>query len=206
MQLAAYMIYRINSINPQIRLIRKVVEILQNGKVIALPTDTVYALGCRLRDKKAIEHLYQIKRVDRGHPMSLLCSNLKHIAVYARVSNPAYKELRRYLPGPYTFILEATREVPKLMLRKQRTVGIRVPDNLVVQELVKELDEPILTTSAEIPDYGLFIDAEDINDRIGKLLGCIIDGGILPDERSTIVDLSDEFPVVVRAGKGPFIT
>lgn len=198
------MIYRINSFNPQLRLIRKVAETLQEEHVIALPTDTVYALGCRLTDKRAIERLYQIKHVDRGHPMALLCADLKHISVFARVSNPAYKELRRLLPGPYTFILEATREVPRLMLRKQHTVGIRVPDNRVVQELVRELGEPILTTSAEIPDYGLFIDAQDIEDRIGKQLGCVIDGGILPDERSTIVDLSGEYPVVLREGKGDF--
>jgi tRNA threonylcarbamoyl adenosine modification protein (Sua5/YciO/YrdC/YwlC family) len=152
------MIFRVNPVNPQLRLIRKTVEILQKGEVIALPTDTVYAFGCRLRDKKSIERLYFIKKVDKRHPMALLCADLKHISVYARVSNPAYKAMRHYLPGPFTFILEATREVPKIMLTKQRTVGIRVPDNIIVQELVRELDEPILTTSAEVTDYGLFMD------------------------------------------------
>ena len=175
---------------------------LYSGEVIALPTDTVYALGCRLMDKKAIGRLYQIKRVDKGHPMALLCADLKHISVYARVSNPAYKVMRHLLPGPYTFILEATREVPKRMLTKQRTVGIRVPDNQVIQDLVNELGEPILTTSAEVPDYGLFLNAEDIEERLGKQLGCVIDGGILPDERSTMVDLSNETPIVLREGKG----
>ena len=198
------MLYRINPINPQLRLIRKVAELLHQGGVIALPTDTVYALGCRLMDKKAIQRLYQIKRVDKGHPMALLCADLKHISVYARVSNPAYKVLRRFLPGPFTFILEATREVPKRMLTKQRTVGLRVPDNRIVQELVNELGEPILTTSAEVADYGLFLDAEDIEESLGKQLQCVIDGGILPNERSTIVDLSDEFPLVLREGKEPF--
>lgn len=198
------MIFRINPINPQQRLIRKVIETLQNGDVVAIPTDTVYALGCRLTDKKAIQKLYQIKRVDKGHPMALLCADLKHISIYARVSNPAYKVMRHLLPGPYTFILEATREVPKRMLMKQRTVGIRVPDSRVVQELVQELDEPILCTSAEIAEYGVFLTAEDIEERLGKQLGCIVDGGLLPDKRSTIVDLSDESPVVLRDGKGPF--
>ncbi|MBU0518409.1 threonylcarbamoyl-AMP synthase [bacterium] len=198
------MIFRVNSDNPQLRLIRKAVDLLRDGEVIALPTDTVYALGCRLTDKKAMHHLYQIKRVDKGHPMALLCADLKDIAFYAKVSNPNYKILRRYLPGPYTFILNATREVPKLMLMKQRTVGLRLPDNNIVQALVAELGEPVLTTSAELPDTGQFYDADEIEERIGKQLGCVIDGGICPDDRSTIVDLSSEEPVILRQGKGEF--
>lgn len=198
------MIIRINPINPQPRLIRKAAEILKNGEVIALPTDTVYALGCRLSDKKAIQKLYMIKRVDRGHPMALLCADLKHISIYAHVPNPAYKIMRHYLPGPYTFILEATHEVPKRMLMKQRTVGIRVPDNPVVQALVRELDEPILTTSADLPDFEVFLMAEEIEEYLGKQLGCVIDGGLLPDERSTVVDLRSDEPMVLRPGKGPF--
>ncbi len=198
------MIYTINPYNPQLRLIRKAVDALRNSQVIALPTDSVYAFGCRLTDKKAMQKLYSIKRVDKGHPMALLCADLKHISVFARVSTPAYKTLRRYLPGPYTFILEATREVPKLMLTRQRTVGLRVPDSPIVQELVHELGEPILTTSAEVADLGMFIDAIDIEEQFGKQLGCVIDGGILPDERSTIVDLTNEEPVLLRNGKGEF--
>jgi tRNA threonylcarbamoyl adenosine modification protein (Sua5/YciO/YrdC/YwlC family) len=198
------MILRVNPINPQSRLIRKAAEVLQDSEVIALPTDTVYALGCRLMDKKAVQRLYQIKRVDKGHPMAILCADLKDLAFYARVSNPVYKILRRHLPGPYTFILQATREVPKLMITKQKTVGLRVPDNRIVQELIQEMGEPILTTSAEITDFGLFMDAEDIEYKIGKQLGCVIDGGIITDERSTIVDLTNEYPVILREGKHPF--
>ncbi len=198
------MIYRINSTNPQRRLIRKAIEALNSGQVIAFPTDTVYGLGCKLSDKKAMLKLYQVKKVDKGHPMALLCADLKHISVYARVSNPAYKVLRHYLPGPYTFVLEATREVPKLMLTKQRTVGLRVPDNMIVQAIVHELGEPILNTTAEIVDFGLFIDAEEIEAKLGKQLGCVIDGGILPDERSTVVDLTNYEPIVLRSGKGVF--
>lgn len=198
------MLFRVNPINPQLRLIRKVVDVLNRGDVIALPTDTVYAFGCRLMDKKAIEKLYFIKRVDKRHPMALLCADLKHISVYARVSNPAYKSMRHYLPGPYTFILEATRKVPKIMLTRQRTVGIRVPDNVIVQDLVRELGEPILTTSAEVTDYGLFTDPHDIEDRFGKQLGCVIDGGAVRNEESTVVDLSVEPPVILRKGKDRF--
>jgi tRNA threonylcarbamoyl adenosine modification protein (Sua5/YciO/YrdC/YwlC family) len=136
--------------------------------------------------------------------MAILCADLKDLAFYARVSNPVYKILRRHLPGPYTFILQATREVPKLMITKQKTVGLRVPDNRIVQELIQEMGEPILTTSAEITDFGLFMDAEDIEYKIGKQLGCVIDGGIITDERSTIVDLTNEYPVILREGKHPF--
>lgn len=195
----------INPINPQVRLIRHVIEALHDGEVIALPTDSVYAFGCRLMDKKAIQKLYQIKRVDKGHPMALLCADLKHISVYARVSTPAYKIIKRHLPGPYTFVLEATREVPKRMLTKQHTVGLRVPDNAIVQELVRELGEPILATSAEVVGYGIFTDPEDIEARLGKQLGCVIDGGILTDARSTIIDLSDDIPVILREGKGLYL-
>jgi tRNA threonylcarbamoyl adenosine modification protein (Sua5/YciO/YrdC/YwlC family) len=198
------MILRINPINPQLRLIRIAVQLLREGNIIALPTDTVYGLGCSLLEKKAMERLYQIKRVDRGHPMALLVDDLSTAALYGRISNPAYKIMRRLLPGPYTFVLKATHEVPKLMLMKQHTIGIRAPDNRIVQELVRELGHPILSTSAEIPDHGLFLEAEDIEAAIGKQLGCVIDGGLLPDERSTIIDLTNDEPLVLRQGKGPF--
>lgn len=198
------MVLHINPLNPQTRLIRLAVERLREGEIIAFPTDTVYGLGCSLLEKKAMERLYQLKRVDRGHPMALLCSDLKSISVYAHVSNPAYKIMRRLLPGPFTFVLEATREVPKLMLMKQKTVGIRVPDNNIVSDLVRELHHPMLSTSAEIPDYSLFLTAEDIEERLGKQLGCVIDGGLLPDERSTVIDLTKDEPVILRRGKGRF--
>jgi len=199
------MILHINPINPQARLIRSAVQKLREGEVIAFPTDTVYGLGCSLLEKKAMERLYQIKRVDAGHPMSLLCSDLKHLSVFAHVSTPAYKVMRHLLPGPYTFVLPATREVPKLMLRKQRTVGIRVPANTVIHDLVIELGHPIISTSAELLDDGLFLTAEDIEERLGKQLGCVIDGGILTDERSTVIDLTNEEPAVVRWGKGEVV-
>lgn len=198
------MILHINPINPQSRLIRMAAEALRDGKILAFPTDTVYGLGCSIGEKKAMERLYQLKRVDKGHPMALLCADLKSVARYAHVSTPAYKIMRHLLPGPFTFILPATHEVPKLMLMKQHTVGIRVPDNKVIQDLVLEVGQPILSTSAEVPDYELFITAEDVEDALGKQLAYIIDGGILPDERSTVVDLTGDEPVVLRQGKGNF--
>jgi len=198
------MILNINPQNPQQRLIRKVVDLLNDGAIIALPTDSVYALGCRLTDKKAITRLYQIKKAEKSHPMSLLCADQKHIAVYAHISTPAYKVLRRLLPGPYTFILDATREVPDRMLTRQRTVGLRVPDNIIVHDIVRELGEPILATTAEVEPWGLFLEAEEIETHLGKQLGYVIEGGILPDERSTIIDLTDDEPVLVRPGKGEF--
>lgn len=198
------MILHINATNPQARLIRMAAQKLRDGEVIAFPTDTVYGLGTSLLEKKAIERLYQIKRVDEGHPMSLICSDLKHLSIYAHVSTPAYKVMRHLLPGPYTFVLPATREVPKLMLRKQHTVGIRVPDNRVIQALVAELGHPVINTSAQILDEELFLTAEDIEDRLGNQLGCVIDGSLLTDERSTVIDLTNDEPVVVRRGKGEF--
>jgi tRNA threonylcarbamoyl adenosine modification protein (Sua5/YciO/YrdC/YwlC family) len=198
------MILHINPINPQLRLIRMAAQALRESELIAFPTDTVYGLGCSVNEKKAIERLYQVKRVDRGHPMALLCADLKSVSQYAQVSTPAYKIMRRLLPGPYTFVLPATHMVPKLMLMKQHTVGIRVPDNKVIQDLVTELGLPILNTSAELPENELFINAEDIEEAIGKQLAYVIDGGILPDERSTVVDLTRDEPVLIRQGKGEF--
>ena len=198
------MILHINPDNPQARLLRMAAQKLRDGEVIAFPTDTVYGLGCSLHEKKAMERLYHIKRVDHGHPMSLLCSDLKHLAHFAQVSTPAYKVMRHLIPGPYTFVLPATRDVPKLMLRKQHTVGIRVPDNNVIRDLVVELGHPMINTSAQVAQEELFLTAEDIEERLGKQLGCVIDGGVLTDVRSTVINLTNEEPVVIRWGKGQF--
>ncbi len=180
------------------------VQALRDGKLLAFPTDTVYGLGCSVNEKKAIERLYQLKRVDRGHPMALLCADLKSVPPYGHVSNPAYKILRRLLPGPYTFVLPATHQVPKMMLMKQHTVGIRVPDNQVIRDLITELGLPILSTSAELPDHELFLSAEDLEEALGKQLAFVIDGGLLPDERSTVIDLTSDEPILIRQGKGVY--
>jgi tRNA threonylcarbamoyl adenosine modification protein (Sua5/YciO/YrdC/YwlC family) len=198
------MILHINPTNPQIRLIRMAAQALRDGGLLALPTDTVYGLGCGLTEKKAMERLYQLKRVDKGHPMALLCADFSSLTQFAQVSTPAYKIMRHLLPGPFTFVLPATHLVPKLMLMKQHTVGIRVPDNKIVQDLVKELGAPIINTSAEVPDHGLFLEAEDIEESLGHQLAFVIDGGRLPDERSTVIDLTTNEPIILRQGKGVF--
>lgn len=196
------MLLRINPQNPQSRLIAKAVEILNKGGVIAYPTDTVYGFGCSLFNKKGIEKIYLIKRSEKSRPFSFICADLKDISLYAKVSNPAYKTMRRLLPGPYTFILEGTRLVPKIMLTKRSTAGIRVPDNPICLAMVKALGHPIITTSARLPGGEIFYDPAEIEQKAGKLLDAVVDGGIRVSEPSSVIDLSEEPPRILRAGKG----
>jgi tRNA threonylcarbamoyl adenosine modification protein (Sua5/YciO/YrdC/YwlC family) len=195
-------LFRINPQNPQSRLIAKVVEVLNKGGVIAYPTDTVYGFGCSLFNKKGIEKIYLIKRSEKSRPFSFICADLKDISLYAKVSNPAYKTMRRLLPGPYTFILEGTRLVPKIMLTKRSTAGIRVPDNPICLAMVKALGHPIITTSARLPGGEIFYDPAEIEQKAGKLLDAVVDGGIRVSEPSSVIDLSEEPPRILRAGKG----
>jgi len=202
------MITSINPQNPQLRLIRRVIEVLKGGGVIGYPTDTIYGIGCDLFNKEAIERIYWLKKHNRNKPLSFICSNLKDISRYAYVSNYAYKTMRRLLPGAYTFILEATKVVPKMVMTKQKTVGIRVPDNPICLTLVRELGHPIISTSVYRLDEELYSDPREIEERFGKSLDLVIDGGIIVAEHSSIIDLTDEFPQVIRKGKGdvrPFI-
>ncbi len=202
------MIISINPQNPQLRLIKRVIEVLKKGGVIGYPTDTIYGIGCDLFNKEAIERIYRLKKHNRNKPLSFICSNLKDISRYAYVSNYAYKTMRRLLPGAYTFILEATKVVPKMVMTKQKTVGIRVPDNPICLALVRELGHPIISTSVYRPDEELYSDPREIEDRFGKSLDLVIDGGIIVAEHSSIIDLTDEVPEVIRRGKGdvsPFI-
>jgi tRNA threonylcarbamoyl adenosine modification protein (Sua5/YciO/YrdC/YwlC family) len=196
------MLLRINPQNPQPRLIKKVVEILNQGGVIAYPTDTVYGFGCSLFNKKGIERIYRIKRSEKNRPFSFICSDLKDISLYTKVSNYAYKTMKRLLPGPYTFILEGTRLVPKIMLTKRATAGIRVPDNQICLAMVKELGHPIITTSAQLPEGEVFYDPGEIEQEAGKILDAVIDGGILVSEPSSVIDLTDDQPKILREGKG----
>jgi tRNA threonylcarbamoyl adenosine modification protein (Sua5/YciO/YrdC/YwlC family) len=196
------MIMSINPQNPQLRLIRRVVEVLGQGGVIGYPTDTIYGIGCDLFNKDAIERIYRLKKHNRNKPLSFICSDLKDIARYARVSNYAYKTMKRLLPGAYTFVLEATKLVPKMVMTKQKTVGIRVPDNAICLALVEELGHPIISTSVYRPDEELYSDPQEIEDRFGKSLNLVIDGGIIVAEHSSIIDLTDEIPRVIRRGKG----
>ncbi len=196
------MILTINPKNPQPRLIRKVVEVLQKGGVIGYPTDTIYGVGCDLFNPEAIRRIHRLKKMERNKPLSFICADLKDISRYAYVSNYAYKLMKRLLPGAYTFVLKATKLVPKIALTKQKTVGIRIPDNRICLALVKELGHPIISTSVYRPNEGLYNDPAEIEDRFGKQLDLVIDGGIIVAEHSSIIDLTDDLPRVIRKGKG----
>lgn len=196
------MLIRINPQNPQPRLIRRVVEVLNKGGVIAYPTDTVYGFGCSLYNKKGIERIYLIKRSEKSQPFSLICADLKDISLYTKVSNYAYKTMKRLLPGPYTFILEGTKLVPKIMLTRRMTAGIRVPKNPICLGIVNELGHPIISTSATLPGGEVLYDPADIESKVGKALDLVIDGGILVSEPSSVIDLTEDRPKVLRQGKG----
>jgi tRNA threonylcarbamoyl adenosine modification protein (Sua5/YciO/YrdC/YwlC family) len=196
------MIITINTKNPQKRLTRKVVDVLEQGGVIGYPTDTVYGVGCDLFNPEAIQKIHRLKKMDEKKPLSFICSDLKDISRYAFVSNYAYKIMKRLLPGAYTFILKATKLVPKIAQTKQKTVGIRIPDNKICLALVKELGHPIISTSVNKPNEGLYNDPAEIEERFGKQLDLVIDGGVIVAEHSSIIDLTDDFPKVIRVGKG----
>lgn len=196
------MLTAINNQNPQLRLIRKAVEVLKSGGLVIYPTDTVYGLGCDLFNKKGIERIYEIQNRDRKQPLSFICADLKDISRYARVPDDAYKIMRRLLPGPYTFILEASRLVPKIILPKRLTTGIRVPDNRICQALVAEMGTPIISTSVKDKAGELLSDPRIIEEHFGKRVDMIIDGGIIAAEPSSVVSLFDGGVEVIRAGKG----
>ncbi len=196
------MIYRINPQNPQKRLISKAVDILRTGGVIAYPTDTIYGFGCDILNKKAIQRIYQIKKRDRSKPFSFICSNLKNISEYAQVTDYAYKTMKRLLPGPYTFILPGSKLVPKIMLTKRKTVGIRVPNNNICLAIVEALGHPIISTSVGWSGREVLSDPQQIEETFGSQIELTIDGGILPNQPSSIVSLLDDLPEVIRAGQG----
>ena len=196
------MIYRINPQNPQKRLITKAVDILKTGGVIAYPTDTIYGFGCDILNKKAIQRIYQIKKRDRSKPFSFICSDLKNISEYAQVTDYAYKTMKRLLPGPYTFILPGTKLVPKIMLTKRKTVGIRVPNNNICLAIVEALGHPIISTSVGWSGREVLSDPQQIEETFGSQIELTIDGGILPNQPSSIISLLDDLPEVIRAGQG----
>ena len=196
------MILQINSKNPQPRHIKRVADVLRGDGVIIYPTDTVYGLGCDINSKKALDRVRRIKKIDNKRHLSFVFSDLKIIANYAQVTDFAYKILRRYLPGPYTFVLRATRLVPRIVLTKKHEVGIRIPDNRICQALVAELGNPILSSSVRMPDEQLLDDPGEI-DRIYKgQVDLVVDGGVFLPEPSSVISLFDDFPVVLREGKG----
>ena len=186
----------INADNPQQRLINRVCEVLEEGGLIVYPTDTFYGIGCNLFNKRGIQLIYRLKNRPLKKPFSFLCDSLKEVSRYALVSNYAYKTMKRLLPGPYTFILEGTRLVPKIMLTKRKTVGIRVPDNEICLDIIRTFGRPIISTSA------VFDDPQSIEEAYGSFLDVIIDGGVLYQSPSSVVSLIDDIPEVIREGKG----
>jgi len=195
-------VIEINPQNPQPRLVQRVVETLRGGGVIAYPTDTTYGIGCSIFNKKALERIYLIKQRERKKPFSFICGDLSEIARYAKVSNYAYKIMKRFLPGPYTFVLPATGVVPDLLLTKQKTVGIRMPDNAICLALVRELGHPLVTTSANLSGEEPIGDPLQVEREMGKQLDMVIDGGTLSAEVSSVVALIGDYPEVLRQGIG----
>jgi tRNA threonylcarbamoyl adenosine modification protein (Sua5/YciO/YrdC/YwlC family) len=198
------MYLKVHPKNPQERHINHAVDVLKNGGVVIYPTDTVYGIGCSIYDTRAIERIYQIKKQDQQKPFSFVCSDLSHISEYAKVSNTAFRLMKQLIPGPYTFILPASRlkQLPKSMISKRKTVGIRVPDNKISLMLVKELGHPILSASVTNGDGNVIIDPEVIESHYGKRVDLILDGGNSNAQLSTILDLTEEKGVVLREGAG----
>ena len=190
------MLVSVNPQNPQQRLINRVSEALDKGGLIAYPTDTFYGIGCDLLNKKGIQLIHKLKNRPLKKPFSIICDSLKEISRYARVSNYAYKNMKRCLPGPYTFILEGTKLVPKIMLTKRKTVGIRVPDNQICMAIVRTLGRPIISTSAGLDD------SYSIQEAYASYLAIVIDGGVLYPNPSSVISLIGDVPEVIRKGKG----
>lgn len=190
--------------NPEPRVVRQAVDCLLRGGVLVYPTDSTYALGCHIGDKAALDRIRRIRRLSDKHNFTLVCSDLSSLALYARVHNSAYRILKAYTPGPYTFILKATPEVPRrLMHPKRKTIGIRVPDNPVAQAIVKVLGEPIMSTSLLLPDVEEQLqDPYEMRMKLSKLVDLIIDGGTSDLEPTTMIDLVGGVPEIIRVGKG----
>jgi len=202
--------FQIHPETPQLRLVRQAVEIIRQGGVVAYPTDSAYALGCHLGDKAAAERIKRIRRLDDKHNFTLVCRDLSDIGTYARVDNVQYRLLKTYTPGAYTFILDATTEVPRRLLHpKRRHIGIRVPDNRIVQDLLAELGEPLMSTTLILPGETLpMTDPYDIRETLEHELDLVIDGGFCGMEPTTVVNICDDVPQVLREGKGdptPFL-
>ena len=190
--------------SPQTRLIAQAVEVIERNGVIVYPTDSGYALGCRLGDREAMERILQIRQIELSHHLTLVCHDLSELGQYARVDNQQYRLLKQLTPGAYTFILPATKEVPRRTLHPKRaTIGLRVPDHPVAQALLKALGEPILSCTLMLPDDDVPLsDADDIAEKIGKRVDLIFDSGHCEPESTTVLDLTEDEIVVVREGKG----
>lgn len=199
------MLLEINPHNPQPRLIQRVVDTLKGDGVICYPTDTGYGIGCDIFNPKAIRRVAQIKHRPKHKPFSFICSDLTHISHYAHVSNTAYRLLKKRLPGPYTFVLPGTKVVPNVMITKQKTVGIRVPDNPISQLLISTLGNPLVNTSLPADDANdapPLADPYEIELMLGNRVDLVIDGGLIIPDPSTVIDLTGDAPEILREGKG----
>jgi len=196
--------FQIHPENPQARLIRQAATIVQEGGVIVFPTDSGYALGCHLGDKQALERIRKIRMLDEKHNFTLVCRDLSELAVYAKVDNIAYRALRSHTPGPYTFVLLATNEVPRRLKHpKRKTIGLRVPDNVIAQSLLEVLGEPMMSVTLILPGDDIpLLDPYDIRSVLQQQVDLVIDGGYCGMEATSVIDLSDETPVILRQGAG----
>jgi tRNA threonylcarbamoyl adenosine modification protein (Sua5/YciO/YrdC/YwlC family) len=196
--------FQIHPENPQQRLIKQAAQIIRDGGVVALPTDSAYALVCRMDDKGAVDKLRRVRGIDDKHHLTLLCRDLSEIAQYARVDNQQYRMLKATTPGPYTVILEATRELPRRVSHPSRkTIGLRVPENAIMQALLAELGEPLIGTTLQLPgDSEILSDPEIVRERLDKQIDLVVDGGAGALEPTTVIDLTGPEPVLVRQGRG----
>ena len=190
--------------NPQARLIKQAVEIIKKGEVIVYPTDSGYSIGCQMDNKQALERLCQIRGLDKSHNFTLMCRDVSELSDYARVDNISFRLLKNNTPGPYTFVFKATKEVPKrLQNPKQKTIGIRVPDNAIALAILEELGEPLMSTTLILPNADIAeSDPDEIRDKIEKRVGLIVHGGFLGEQPTTVVDLSEGEINIIRYGSG----
>ena len=196
--------FQLHPDNPQARLLQQAAQIVHGGGVIVYPTDSCYALACQPGEKEALERIRRLRRLDDGHNLTLVCRDLSEIATYARIDNSAYRMLKALTPGPYTFLLKATGEVPRrLQHPKRRTIGIRIPDHRIALALLEAVDGPLISTTLRLPGDELpLTDPEEIRDRLGHAIDLIIDGGACGVDATTVVDMTREPPELVRAGLG----
>ena len=197
-------LFQIHPENPQQRLIKQAVEIIRQGGLVVYPTDCAYAIGCHLGDKSAVDRIKRIRKLDDKHNFTLVCRDLSEIGTYAKVNNTQYRVLKNYTPGAYTFILKATSEVPRRLLHaKRKTIGIRVPDCAITLELMRELGEPIMSTSLILPDEEFpLTDPYEIRDVLQHQVDLVIDGGYCGMEASSVINLLEDVPEIIREGAG----
>ncbi|BDX07321.1 L-threonylcarbamoyladenylate synthase [Planctobacterium marinum] len=191
--------------NPQARLVRQACELIKNGEVIVYPTDSGYSMGCSLDNKNALEQICRIRQIGKNHNFTLMCRDMSELSLYARVDNDAFRIIKNNTPGPYTFILKATKDVPnRVMNPKKKTIGIRVPDNAIALAILEELGEPLMSTTLILPGSQMAeFDPDEIRDKLEKQVGLIIHGGYLGEQPTTVVDMSDGNIELIREGSGP---